>query len=98
MENYPTFRSPKMRIFCEIFAHLLREAAAKGQANPKVGRRAAMLAGYGGGSWNENRLVQTADTMYAKLVRREDVKGYLRQLGVERVGRHWQLMEVAACG
>lgn len=89
MQSSQAFRSPKMKRFCELFAQLFHQERAAGIARPKVGRRAALMAGYGSGSWNENRVIQTADTMYAKLVSRDDVTAYLRQLGVVRLGRQW---------
>jgi hypothetical protein len=91
----PVFRSPKMPRFCEIFARLLHEAFANGEKRPKVGRKAALLAGYGENSWNENKTLQAADVLYARLIRRPDVLAYLKQLGVERLNGQWRTSDAA---
>lgn len=81
---------PNHKRFAEIFARLWKEQRTKGVKNPRVGRMAAMMAGYGAQSWNETNAVLTADVMFNKLVKRQDVLQYLRELGIERIGRQWR--------
>jgi hypothetical protein len=75
--------------FCENFVRLWREERAKGASRPRVGRQAALLAGYGGKSWNERNTILAADQMYNRLVKRPDVIATLKELGLERTGEDW---------
>ena len=81
---------PKAKLFAESFVRLWRQQRAAGIKNPRVGRLAALTAGYGQNSWCEERSVQAADMMVNKLLRRPDVLAYIYELGLERDGRHWR--------
>jgi hypothetical protein len=83
-------KNPRAKQFAEIFVRLWLEKRAQGVQNPRVGRVAAMMAGYGQGSWCQSNAIQTADVMFNKLVKRSDVMEYIRELGLERIGRQWR--------
>ena len=68
---------------------LYREQKAAGVKRPRVGRMAALAAGYGQGSWCESNAIQTADVMFCQLIKRQDVRDYLKEQGFERIGRDW---------
>ena len=83
-------KNPRAREFADTFVRLWREKKAEGVQNPRVGRLAAMMAGYGRTSWCESNAIQTADVMYNKLLKRPEVTDYIRELGLERIGRQWR--------
>lgn len=83
-------KNERHQAFCDIFLRLFREQRAQGVENPRVGRLAAMTAGYGQESWCPSNSIQTADVMFNKLTKRPDVLEYLRGKGLERVGRQWR--------
>lgn len=86
-------KNPRAKRFCEIFVRLWLQQWESGIENPRVGRQAAMIAGYGGRSWNEVRAPQAADVMFNKLVKRPEVVNYIRELGLERDGRYWRAIQ-----
>lgn len=81
--------SPQEKAFCEAFARLFREQRAAGVVSPRVGRMAAMIAGYGQKSWCAIRAIEAADVMFNKLIKRAHVVNYLRGLGIERIDGRW---------
>lgn len=80
----------RIRRFVEIFVTLWKQQKALGVKNPKVGRQAALLAGYGGKSWSELKRWQAADCMFSRLTKRDDVLQLIREQGLERNGRLWR--------
>ncbi len=86
-------KNPRARAFCNVFVSLWRAQRAIGIEFPRVGRQAAMSAGYGATSWNPIRSLQAADVMYNKLLKQAPVIAYLKELGLERDGRKWREAE-----
>lgn len=84
---------PQHKKFCEVFAKLWHQQKQAGVQNPRVGRLAALAAGYGKNSWSESNAIQTADVVFNQLTKRRDVLQYLRELGFERDGRFWRQIE-----
>jgi hypothetical protein len=86
---------PNHKRFAETFVRLWRDQKARGVLNPRVGRLAALASGYGNTSWCEGNAIQTADVMFNKLVKRPEIVQYIRELGLERVGRQWREIDRA---
>lgn len=83
-------QNPRARVFCDVFVSLWRQHRATGIENPRVGRIAAMTAGYGARSWTPLRSQQAADMMYNKLLKQPAVIQRILELGLERDGRQWR--------
>lgn len=84
------FTSRRHYEFAEAFVRLWRQKRAEGIERPRVGRLAALAAGYGEGSWCATNAIQTADQMVNRLLKRPEVLARIQQLGLERVNGEWR--------
>lgn len=80
----------RQRVFAQTFVSMYKEARRQGIPKPKVGRRAALAAGYGADSWCDRAKILRADRSYLRNVNNPKVLDYMRDLGLERDGDIWR--------
>jgi hypothetical protein len=82
--------SDKHKKFAKEFVRLWRHFKSLNVVSPRVGRMAALMVGYGEGSWSSQNTILAADMAACRLLRRPEVLDYIRELGLVRHGRRWE--------
>lgn len=76
--------------FAHNFVRMWKQKRAAGVRVPRVGRLAALAAGYGRGSWCQRNAELAADQMVVRLLKQPEVLALIHELGLERIDGEWR--------